>query len=336
MFLRNKTKILISTLDLSNSATLAFTGVGNTHLVSALNDFSANAEVQPILYGDSYMSIGDIVNRGVHSSPGAISGYSISLITNICIGDNVTNNMTLWDLLLTGKFSTESAIHTGYIDNRTNYSELQQFSIILVNEEYCKVYTGCVISGFNLSMEMSSLLSGSWNILSNNSYVTSVDNISHLMSGSVLTYVSKDVNLEYIVDKPTVVTLDALNIPALQVELMLNHNVSTVPDNTINSVGSITGYQLGSFGIDGAITTYTRVGTIGALLDTLTDNYKTNSEASVLPLSFLFKGLTADLRLTIGEVFIPMPRENISQVYSTTLVFTANNYLDNGLILEKI
>lgn len=338
MFFKNKTKVFISTLNLSNSDDLVHISSINTHRVSALDDFTSSVQARPVTFPGLSNTIGDNINRGTHTTPGSMIGYNISIITNICLTDTgVTNNLILWDNMLTGAHSVEHAVHPTYINNLTNHAALPLVSILLLNGEYCQVFTGCIISGLGISVNLNSLLSGSWSILANNSYISAntkyTDELYH--NDIAMTY-TEDSPLEYIAERLTLVNINSVNVPALSIRVQLNHNVSVIPNNTINSVGIITGYQLGAFAITGDVNLYTRPGSTFDLSNVFRNNYITSAAAIAVPFIITFKGRVNSLKLTIGDVFISMPGESFSQVYNTTLAFTANNHLNNGLLLEKI
>lgn len=336
MFFRNDTKIIITRLDLSIPGMVAAMSPSNSHLLSNLEDFTVSSDSQPIMYSESYLVIGERVNRGVHSSPSSLSGYTLSIASNICTASGITNNEILWDLFLTGEYSMEPAVQSGIISNRSNYSALKKFSVIVIIGSYCKAYTGCIVSNLSIEMQMASILTGAWDIISNRCIDIPISDLSYLFTAGELTGVGRDTGVEFIVDRLALITLNGIDLPAIQCGLTFSHNVSVVPDTTINTVGATTGYQLGSFNIDGSIRIYTRVGATSTLVNDISEAYRTNAYGLNMPLSILFKGPSSDLRLTIGDVFASVPQSNNDPILTTSIIFSANNYVDNGLKLEKV
>lgn len=344
MYFSKHLKLFVSFADINSEEELSLLDVSNTFRVTELSSFTEQVVVTPYTFGDSANQISDVVNRGVHSSPGAQTGYTVAFNTYICLPSvEPVNNTALWNALLTGRQSEKFAYSDGKIVNRSNYSQLHKVTIIAVNGDAVQVYTNCAAESLMLDLNISALCSGAWTFQTGMSFKTgllSVNDGRLVYSGNPVSAVT-DTNLEYIANKLILTNISSeaepinVNVAATMAQLAFTNAVERVPVTVIDAVGEATSYKFGSFSISGAVSAYYRQST-ESLLNHLKSEYSSNSLANNKNIEFVLKGATRSLRLKLGACFIPPAAVDTSSIYTINFPFSVNNYYHNDLTLERI
>lgn len=338
MFYKQNTNVFITSLDIASEADLVKLNATNTFKVSTLLDIGVQAQSQTYKYDSSYLAIGDSVNRGYVTSPGGQCIYTINMDTNLCLANNVVNNENLWHYLLTGLYSNSSSVKSGYISCENNYSQLSKFSIIVVNSNYCKIYTGCNIAEVSFSLDISELASVSWSIISNN--VLSTEALKYTTdlvrsNGTKVSY-STDTNIQYTYGKTAVLHIDTYKLGCTSIDLKLSNNIGIVEDTSIGEYGIKSSYQLGGFSITGNASLYTRLGSSAELLEDIASAHSSGSGKEYYCYLVLSGTNQNKLKITLGDTHIGTPIEDISNVFIASLLLDVNNYSNNYFKIEKV
>lgn len=344
MYFSKHLKLFISFADINSEDDLYLVDSNNTYNISELSSFTEQVLVAPYVFADSARQMDDSVNRGVHTSPGAQTGYTLTFTTYLALPAlGVVNNTALWDALLTGRQSDSKASDSGSITNKSNHSQLVNVSIIAVNKDTVQVYTNCVGNSLGLDLNISTLCNTVWTFEAGQSFTTTriSESGNRLYVDGVAKSLPPETNLEYIANKLVLCNISSesdqtsLDIAVTQAAISFTNSVERVTNTVIDAVGQTTSYKPGSFSISGGISAYYR-DTTGQLLNHLKSEYSSNSLASNKNIVFILKGATRSLRLTIGACFIPPATVDTTTIYTVNFGFTANNYYHNDLTLERI
>jgi len=338
MFFNKDTKIFATLQAVEAEADLALLDSSNLIELSAVTGISVDSVNQSRMFldGSNVIDLSD-VNRGVHVEPGDSLSYTINIQTLMCTTNTVTNNSILWESLLTTIEPGVSAIKAEYFDAQHNGQQLQDFTLIIVNNNIAEVYTKCMVNTLSMGANMASLLSLSWNIVVLDKVPTTIVSMvgnALYISGVNTPYVVQS-DVEYVVDRFMLLSIGALAVPAVSLNISITNNVTLIDSNVLDTFDNDSSYSLGTLQITGSISTYSRLGGIKALADTIHQAYLAGTVPELF-FSLIINSSSRQLKLSLGNIFIEPSSTSRDNVLTNTWNFTVNNYYSNTFRLEVV
>lgn len=343
MFLKRNTKVIVSTLDLSDPTQFLLINPTNTRLLSCLENIDSTSSSPPNTYSVSANCIDEDVDRGQYLEPGVNTSYGITLSTGLACrnDDNTINNSILWSGLLTSSIVGEFD-NLSYVSNRaTTGNSLYELSILVISDTYCGVYSRAIVNSMSMGLNIDKLLGISWSVLAG--YYTELAGVT--LSGGTIEYdantysIGTEINLSYINGRMirTEVGTNPLLLATTGGTLAISNNASVIPTTGMIDFNSFKGYKLGTLTITGNIAIYLRGGDARTLLDLIKNDYLTGNTIGNRLLVFVLPiGTGQNIVIRVGEVIFANSPVDYEGIFSVNLGFAANNYLNDSFQITVV
>jgi hypothetical protein len=343
VLLKRNVKVLLTNIDLATEEDLERLSPQQVWRVSALENLSQTTQSDLRIYQDSSNSIDLEPDRGIVSSPGPHTTYSITLDTGFTITPEVTNNAILWESLLVGVGSLGSTV-VNKIISAPNSQKLQTFSLIVVSGSFATVYRRCIVNQATLNLGLTNLATISWNIISTGCFGSADireegDKIFY-QQGEI--QYQTDLDHQYIANKTMLTSVDGysvglVNLAATGLSLVISNNATVIPNEGIDKVGQLADYKLGSFTCAGQLSVYYKSGDCARFLGQIKAEYEQISTAVNRTLTITLKSSTRTLQVRLLGCSISTPDIAYDTVFTVNLPFILNNYKNSaGFELAKV